>query len=75
MKKMEEPRKNPLSKEVEVDGVMTAGKDFPAGTYDVVAVSMVVNSNLLMNKIRMTNLVQIVFGSQKIQRGKIQKNL
>ncbi|WP_409015463.1 hypothetical protein [Anaerostipes caccae] len=39
MKKMEEPRKNPLSKEVEVDGVMTAGKDFPAGTYDVVAVS------------------------------------
>ena len=39
MKKMEEPRKNPLSKEVEVDGVMKAGKDFPAGTYDVVAVS------------------------------------
>ena len=28
MKKMEEPRKNPLSKEVEVDGVMKAGKHF-----------------------------------------------
>lgn len=39
LKKMGEPRGNSLSQEVEVSGVMTAGKDFPAGTYDVVAVN------------------------------------
>lgn len=39
LKKMGEPRGNSLSQEVEVSGVMTAGKDFPAGTYDIVAVN------------------------------------
>ncbi|MBS7007835.1 hypothetical protein [Anaerostipes sp.] len=37
--KLRTPGENPLKKEVEVAGVMTAGKDFPAGTYDVIAVS------------------------------------
>lgn len=39
MEKLKESSQNPLNKEVEVTGVMTAGKDFPAGTYDVVALS------------------------------------
>lgn len=38
LKKLEKSERNTLSKEVKVYGVMTAGKDFPAGTYDVVAV-------------------------------------
>ena len=38
LKKMEKPGENTLSEEVKVFSVLTAGKEFPAGTYDVVAV-------------------------------------